>query len=358
MTSFNSSDSIVIVGAGIVGLNVALVLAERGYGQSITVIAEHHPGDTSMTYTSPWAGCNFSAISGSDANALKWDRLGYSHLTKLASERPDETFVHRTPSTELWDENVPHDKIKAMSEYLEDFRILPDEELPEQVKFAVSFTTLTINAPNHLQYLYNRLKQYGVQFLRQKIPSILSAFASPTTKVVFNCIGNAAKTLPGVEDAKCYPTRGQVVLVRAPQVKSNVMRHGKDYETYVIPRPGSDGNVILGGYMQKRVGDGTTYSYETESILDRTTRLSSELREMEPQILAVFAGLRPSREGGARIERDELIVAGDKRVIVHNYGAGGTGFQAGYGMAMEAVKTVEDVLREIRKNDTRPRPRL
>ncbi|KFZ06075.1 hypothetical protein V501_07737 [Pseudogymnoascus sp. VKM F-4519 (FW-2642)] len=358
MASFNSSDSIVIVGAGIVGLNVALVLAERGYGQSITVIAEHHPGDTSMTYTSPWAGCNFSAISGSDANALKWDRLGYSHLTKLASERPDETFVHRTPSTELWDENVPHDKIKAMSEYLEDFRILPEEELPEQVKFAVSFTTLTINAPNHLQYLYNRLKQYGVQFLRQKIPSILSAFASPTTKVVFNCIGNAAKTLPGVEDAKCYPTRGQVVLVRAPQVRSNVMRHGKDYETYVIPRPGSDGNVILGGYMQKGVGDGATYSYETESILDRTTRLSSELREMEPQILAVFAGFRPSREGGARIERDELIVAGDKRVIVHNYGAGGTGFQAGYGMAMEAVKTVEDVLREIRKNDTRPRPKL
>lgn len=134
------------------------------------------------------------------------------------------------------------------------FRILPEEELPEQVKFAVSFTTLTINAPNHLQYLYDRLKQYGVKFLRQKIPSILSAFASPTTKVVFNCIGNAAKTLPGVEDAKCYPTRGQVVLAKAPLVRSNVMRHGKDYETYIIPRPGSDGNVILGGYMQKGVG--------------------------------------------------------------------------------------------------------
>ena len=40
--------------AGIVGLNVALVLAERGYGQSITVIAEYLPGDTSVTYTSPW----------------------------------------------------------------------------------------------------------------------------------------------------------------------------------------------------------------------------------------------------------------------------------------------------------------
>lgn len=40
--------------AGIIGLNVALVLAEKGHGRSITVIAEYLPGDTSMTYTSPW----------------------------------------------------------------------------------------------------------------------------------------------------------------------------------------------------------------------------------------------------------------------------------------------------------------
>lgn len=66
------------------------------------------------------AGCNFSAISGSDANALRWDRLGYSHLCKLASQDPAETFVQRTPSTELWDEDIPHHKMQTMSEYLED----------------------------------------------------------------------------------------------------------------------------------------------------------------------------------------------------------------------------------------------
>jgi hypothetical protein len=31
------------------------------------------------------------------------------------------------------------------------------------------------------------------------------------------------------------------------------MRHGKDYETYIIPRPQSNGNIILGGFMQKGV---------------------------------------------------------------------------------------------------------
>ena len=133
--------------------------------------------------------------------------------------------------------------------------MLPDAELPEGVKFAVSFTTLTVNAPEHLQYLYRRLKdQYKVRFIRQKISTIQSAFSSPTTQLVFNCVGNAARTLPGVEDVKCYPTRGQVLLSRAPHVQTNIMRHGKDYETYVIPRPGSNGNVILGGYMQKGLG--------------------------------------------------------------------------------------------------------
>ncbi|KAH7145598.1 hypothetical protein B0J13DRAFT_666103 [Dactylonectria estremocensis] len=346
-----ASDSIVIVGAGIIGLDVALVLSERGYGKYITVMAEHLPGDTSPGYTSPWAGCNFSAISGTDTNALRWDRLGYAHLCKLASKQPEETFVRRTPSTELWDENVPHDKIKHMAEYLEDFRVLPGGELPEGVKFAASFTTLTLNAPMHIEYLYRRLKnQYGVWFVRQKLQSIRPAFSSPATKVVFNCIGNAAKTLPGIEDPKCYPTRGQVLLTRAPHVKTNIMRHGKDYETYVIPRPESNGNVILGGYMQKGVGDNSTYSDETQSILDRTKEMSSEVRKEKPEVLAAFAGLRPSREGGARIERDEISVAGQKRTIVHNYGAGGTGFQAGYGMALDAVQSVEDVLRELRSN--------
>lgn len=77
------------------------------------------------------------------------------------------------------------------------------------------------------------------------------------------------------------------------------------------------------------------------------------MRQKDPEVLAAFAGLRPSREGGARIERDEISVAGEKRTIVHNYGAGGTGFQAGYGMALDAVRSIEDVLRELRNNEPR-----
>ncbi|KFA51894.1 hypothetical protein S40293_04105 [Stachybotrys chartarum IBT 40293] len=344
-------ESIVIVGAGIIGLDVALVLAERGFGRYITVYAEYLPGDTAVSYTSPWAGCNFSAISASDANALRWDRAGYAHLTKLAAQDSKQSFVQKTRSIELWDDAVPREKIKAMSEYLEDFRILPDQELPPGVKFGVSFTSVTIHGPKHLVYLCNKLKHtYGVRFVRQKLATIQDAFANPTTKVVFNCVGNAARTLPGVEDPKCFPTRGQVVLTRAPKVSTNIMRHGRGYETYVIPRPQSNGNAVLGGYMQKGNGQVSLAKRLTEDILARTKALSAELRQEEPEILAAFAGLRPSRNGGARVERGEVFVGagGEKRAIVHNYGAGGTGFQAGYGMATEAVDAAEDILQSLR----------
>lgn len=343
-----SRDSIVILGAGIIGLDVAYALTQRGLAPNITVVAEYMPGDTAVNYTSPWAGCNFSAISGTDANALRWDKMGYAHLSRLAAASSSaEAFVESTPSTEYWDDVVPHDKIKHMSEYLKDFKIIPAENLPQGIKFGVTFTAMTINAPKHIEFLHAALSKEGVRFVRRKLPSLEAAYLSDATRVVFNCAGIAAKTLAGVEDEKVFPTRGQIVLARAPEVREIIMLHGKEHETYVIPRPGSNGNVVLGGYMQKGNGDSSTYAHETESILQRTRDLSPTLRETEHEVLAAFSGLRPSRVGGARIERAEIEVGGRRRIVVHNYGAGGTGFQAGWGMSVDAVNAVNDVLEGI-----------
>jgi D-amino-acid oxidase len=40
--------------------------------------------------------------------------------------------------------------------------------------------------------------------------------AAQIQHIVINCTGNGAGTLGGIEDSKCYPTRGQTVLVRCP----------------------------------------------------------------------------------------------------------------------------------------------
>lgn len=113
---------------------------------------------------------------------------------------------------------------------------------------------MTINAPLHIQYLKSKLENLGVRFFRRKVEHLDHAFLGNQTKVVFNCIGNAARYLPGIQDPKCCPVRGQILLARAPHIEANVMRHGKDYETYIIPRPYSNGNVILGGFILKDNG--------------------------------------------------------------------------------------------------------
>ncbi|KAK0120666.1 hypothetical protein ONS96_010868 [Cadophora gregata f. sp. sojae] len=342
-------DSIVILGAGIIGLDVALELSRRGYGSMVTIVAEHLPGDKSINYTSPWAGGNFSAISGNDVNALKWDKAGYLEMWKLVeNESPEARFLAKTKSTEYFDKSPDADKIKSMSTYLKDLVILPQQGLPARVEFGITFTTITINSPAHLEHLSSLLQTpaYGsIPFLRRRLDSLDAAFLSPGTKIVFNCIGNAAKTLKGVEDPRSYPTRGQVVLVRAPNVQENIMRHGSGYETYVIPRPNSGGHVILGGYMQKGNSSGDVYDSETQSILARTKELFPALGASTTEVLAVAAGLRPSREGGCRIE-SEILSEG--RLVVHNYGAGGTGYQAGMGMAMTAVELASESLQKLK----------
>lgn len=48
----SSNQHVVVIGAGVIGLTNAILLAESGY--LVTIIAAHVPGDESIEYTSPW----------------------------------------------------------------------------------------------------------------------------------------------------------------------------------------------------------------------------------------------------------------------------------------------------------------
>lgn len=69
------------------------------------------------------AGANFSGISGGDANALHWDRAGYTLMMEMIDKKTTEAkFLAKTDSTEYWDEMPQPDKIQSMTEYLRDVR--------------------------------------------------------------------------------------------------------------------------------------------------------------------------------------------------------------------------------------------
>lgn len=317
---------------------------ENGVSPSeIQVIAEFLPGDESIRYTSPYAGGNFSCITGNDPDTLAFDNFTYCNLpTVLKKLGGPEAGLQRTVSTEYWDQKPPAVKIESLKRYLEEYQELPQSELPSGTVFGIRFLSWSFNCPKLLSSIKNYLEAQGVVFFQKKLTHVSQAFV-PGAKVVFNCTGLGARSLGGVEDSKMYPTRGQVLVVRAPHVTENVMRWGADYATYIIKRPHSDDQLILGGFMQKDDWTADTFAEQNRSILMRTSELFPTLVNANPrgpriedlEVLKSAAGLRPSRHGGVRIERE---IVDEGKMVIHNYGASGYGYQAGLGMAQRGVE--------------------
>lgn len=331
-----------------IGLYTAYKLLEHHVlPGDIAVIAQHMPGDESINYTSPYAGGNFSCITGNDKATLAFDEHTYRNLQALQTKLGGpQCGLDRLPSKEYWASAPAAAKIASLRSYLADFKELPRGELPAGAAFGISFTTWNFNCPKFLTYLQNYLAAQGVSFTKKRVTHISQAFV-PGAKAVFNCTGIGARTLGGVEDVAMYPTRGQVVVVKAPHINENSMLWGDDYATYIIKRPYSHDQLILGGFLQKDDWSPDTTLEQTKDILARTTVLLPKLLLENPhgqtiadlEILRVAAGLRPSRHGGVRIEREVYY---DGKVLVHNYGAAGYGYQAGLGMADKAVRLALD----------------
>lgn len=118
-----------------------------------------------------------------------------------------------------------------------------------------------------------------------------------------------------------YPTRGQTILVHGEASKVRTFE-GIGRIRYVIPRKGS-GTSLLGGTKQAGNWDTEADERTTREILEGCRLLAPELlsKQGEFEILKVQVGLRPSREGGARVEEDIVEGENDRRWrVLHAYG--------------------------------------
>lgn len=161
---------------------------------------------------------------------------------------------------------------------------------------------------------------------------------SPAVKdvpLVVNCSGRNFDT-----DPKTNVMRGQTVLVKNTYHKT-ATRHNKDNTwSFLIPRP-LGGGTIVGG--TKQLGDWGTdiRPQETKEILAAAVRawpdFVADVKDFE--IIMENVGRRPYREGGLRIEREEL---GPGRKVVHGYGAGARGYELSWGAADRVVDLITD----------------
>ena len=113
---------------------------------------------------------------------------------------------------------------------------------------------------------------------------------------------------------------------------------------------------MLGGSYQKGSWESQPDPDQAVRIMKRAITYCPEL--IEPgqgieglDVVRHCVGLRPLRVGGPRVERENKVWGGWEGVgevrVVHNYGAGGFGYQASYGMAENAASLVEESLAEM-----------
>lgn len=132
-----------------------------------------------------------------------------------------------------------------------------------------------------------------------------------------------------------------------------------DDECMYIMTRAAGGGTVLGGSYQKGSWESQPDPNQALRIMRRAIRYCPGL--VKPghgieglDVVRHCVGLRPFREGGPRVEREKKVWEGWEGVgevrVVHNYGAGGGGYQASYGMAEDAARLVEESLAEAEFN--------
>ncbi|PCG93465.1 D-amino-acid oxidase [Penicillium occitanis (nom. inval.)] len=250
--------SVVVLGAGVIGLTTAVELLRQHPTASITVVAKHLPGDqSSADYCSSWAGANWMSYEDDESGSTQqagYERVAFQRFGAIAAS--PSNGVKRFPLRLLYDQDdVATHGVKSLRQNW--FRDLvggttdvKKEELPDWASFGLDLKTFMINPSVYLAWLQSRLLEAEVTFVRRAYDHIDQVFDDfPNAVAVFNCTGLGAKKLGGIDDTKVYPVKGQTMLLAEPKTPLSRMymhKYNNDEFTHIFPRP-LGGGVIIGG---------------------------------------------------------------------------------------------------------------
>lgn len=311
-------------------------LIQRGIDpHAILIIADHLPGDQSIYYASPYAGAYYTPLL--DDDQLEFAKYTYENIEKLRDFLGGECGIGRAQTIESSEEAIAPELIRKLS-FIADLTVEPSSVAG--CTECVKFNGIVFNPPVMTSKMLDKFKLLGVGVTREKVAKFLDV----KSDTIFNCSGLGAREL--ANDEKVFSTRGQVIVVRAPHMKQVVTAWTANTLTYIIPRPESKTHeVILGGFYQPHRLDANTYGDESKDILARVSAMCPQLLQdnangnavEDLEVLRTVAGARPTREGGVRIEKETTEFG----TILHNYGACGTGYLCGLGMAARSVSQLD-----------------
>ncbi|XXH05565.1 hypothetical protein Hte_011997 [Hypoxylon texense] len=366
------ASTIVVIGAGIIGLSSALTLQSRLHDKAgrrdrryeVLIVAREWPegftGDISSAspdYASMLAGAHVRPIPADTPQLrqeAKWLKATVQEFERQVQAEP-WIGISRTLGREYLEAPSPAYKRQDSKSFgdetgLSGYRSLGPPELPQGVKLGFEYQTYCINTPLYCTNLLRKFILRGGKTVRRGLSNELEAFSLRDHVVM---VVNASGT--GFGDSKCFPTRGQIMLTNIDNISATITRQNKDGTwSFIIPRS-FDGGTIIGGTKEPHDWNTEPAVKTREVLLSAAAGLNltglplNAAREGNPlddfRVIRDVVGRRPTREGGMRLELEQREGhAGDgKRLgrhIVHAYGAGGRGYEMSWGVAADVAKLV------------------
>jgi D-amino-acid oxidase len=324
------TDSVLVLGSGIVGLTVAVSLAEAGWDIHIRT-AEPPAGTTSATAGAIW-GPWFAEPWD---RAIEWAKASLAELDRLAVQGP-APGVRLVTGKEV---SQSATSAPAWAKLLSDWRTCAPSELPAGYSYGTRYTAPIVTMPVHLAYLVERLHRAGGHIEIAPVEDLTELCSH--TSIVINCTGVGARRL--VDDELLYPVRGQQLIVTNPGITEFIEVDTGDATDLTAIYPHVD-HLVLSGTAEPHEWDRTADPSTAERILQRC--IDIEPRVANASILEHRVGTRPQRPQ-VRLEVQQTPGG----ILIHNYGHGGAGVSLAWGCAQE-------VARELHRSHGAPNRRL
>lgn len=361
--------TVVVIGAGVIGLTSALCLRQRGFG--VTVIADRFaPRITSVVAGALWewppAVCGRHQDEGSLSRVKGWCEASYEIFADLA--RDPHTGVYLRPVTFYFRRPVHDDprqrqKMEELAGKVRAFRhdaaLIGENSINPRLGLCDAYTHLApmIDTDVYMPWLLGEARRAGCRVVEAKVAGPVTGEEERLTReygadALVNCAGMGARDLG---DPLVFPVRGALVRVRndgrsMPRLTQAhcVSNDGSGTDRgflFVVPR--GEEMVVLGGIAECGEWDLNIGLDNYDAVREMYRRCI----EFLPMLAAaevdaaesVRVGLRPFREGGVRLDRQP----GTR--LIHNYGHGGSGVTLSWGCALEVADLVEGVLEEAPK---------
>jgi D-amino-acid oxidase len=307
---------VAIVGAGVSGLTCGVLFAERGYRTAIFA-REVGQQTTSGAAAALWFPYDVEPAG----KVIPWALETFNVLADLArTPESGVSMIDLRQFSRAGEIQIPDWAVPLGG------RVIPSEVEGslEIFKSGFSLPVPLMDTTIYLDYLAGRFRDAGGEINAnvcfEKLEDVDSKF-----DLVINCAGIGARALVG--DSDLQPHRGQVAIVSSINKLTRAIVCDDAPLMYAIPRTN---DCVFGGTND--LSDNLAANPTTTSQI--VAECSRVLHIKNPRVLAERVGLRPFRKSGVRLERDRLS---DGRIVIHNYGHGGSGFTLSWGCAREVL---------------------